>query len=294
MTFWEKVGNWFGEIGTRIANFFTYRAAEGDMSNLEKAISVIALIVVSWLLIKLITFLLKKAFGLHKKGPQLDVSAKSFVIQFVKILLWVIVAFGCIGILGIDVSSAAGVLSAVTVALGLALQDAIGCFAAGLIILSTPHFKTGDYVLISNGFGSVEGTIDSIGLMITTLRTVNGQHVFVTNNNVLKANTTDYSSYPTRRASFTMPVPVDADLEVVKNCIMEVINADSRILKDPAPSTHVDSVEDYSIMMAIKFYTKVEEYWDVYNNIREPIILKFRENGINIPTRNRITIKEKE
>ncbi|MCQ2772130.1 MAG: mechanosensitive ion channel family protein [Bacilli bacterium] len=292
MTFWEKVGNWFTNIGNRFVSFFTDPTAM-EMTNLERIIAVIIFIVIAFFLIKLLGFVMKKAMGI-KKGPQIDVSAKMFVVQFVKILLWVMVAFGCVALLGIDVSSVAGVLSAVTVALGLALQDVIGCFAAGLIIIGSRHLKTGDYVLIANGYGQVEGTVIKIGLMITTLLTVNGQHVFVSNNNVIKANSIDYSSYPTRRASFTMPVPVDADIAKVKEIIYGVLNEDSRVLKDPAANVHVDTVEDYCINIAIKFHTMNADYWDVLNNVREPIINKFREAGILIPTRNKITLKDKE
>ena len=130
--FLSEFGDFMRKMLESIGSFFTHNE-EGTLSNLEKIIFSLVIIVVAWVVIKFIVLLLRKIMGV-KKANTIDRSAKNFIITLIKYLLWLFVAFLVISMLGIDITSFAGVLSAITVALGLALQDVIGSLAAGLII----------------------------------------------------------------------------------------------------------------------------------------------------------------
>ena len=286
--FLSEIGDWFRKIFESIGSFFTHNE-EGQLSNLEKILFSIVLIVVAWVVIKLIVLFLRRAMGL-KKTNNIDRSAKSFIVSVIKALLWVFVAFLVISILGIDMTSFAGVLSAITVALGLALQDVIGSFAAGLIILNQKNFKTDDYIQISNSFGQVEGTVVNVALMYTSLRTVNGQVIFVPNSNVVKSNLTNYTKESQRRITYTVNVAYDSDVELVKNMLLNLLNSDERISQDKMPQVHVNELGDFSVSFVIKCWTDNDKYWDVYNGLHERILLAFRENNINIPSSKEIKV----
>ncbi|MBP5343236.1 mechanosensitive ion channel family protein [bacterium] len=286
--FLSEIGDWFRKIFESIGSFFTHNE-EGQLSNLEKILFSIVLIVVAWVVIKLIVLFLRRAMGL-KKTNNIDRSAKSFIVSVIKALLWVFVAFLVISILGIDMTSFAGVLSAITVALGLALQDVIGSFAAGLIILNQKNFKTDDYIQISNSFGQVEGTVVNVALMYTSLRTVNGQVIFVPNSNVVKSNLTNYTKESQRRITYTVNVAYDSDVELVKNVLLNLLNSDERISQDKMPQVHVNELGDFSVSFVIKCWTDNDKYWDVYNGLHERILLAFRENNINIPSSKEIKV----
>lgn len=266
-----------------------YEAGKG-FTVVGKILLSVGLILVSYFIIKLIVMLLKRIFGVKNKF-EIDSSAKSFFINTVKILLWLLVATIIVQILGLNLSSFAGIISAIAVALGLALQDIISCFASGLIILNQKHISTGDYVEIKSDIGEAKGTIQKVSLMTTTLKNANGQIVTISNANVRKAVVMNFTKNKVRRVSMTIPVSYSADPKLVKDTLYKIVKNDEKILKDPEPSVHYDEMGDYSIKVAIKFWTKCSDYWDVYNAIHEKIIVSFKKNKIAIPQINSINIK---
>ena len=296
MTFWEKVGKWFLNFFTNLGSVFVGKeegAEEITFSAFEKIIIIIFIILISFFVIKFIGFLLKKLFGLKKKGLEVDVSAKSFIVSAIKGLLWVFVAFIVVSFLGVDLGSFAGLLSAITVALGLALQDLISSFASGLIIINSKNFAANDFIKIDNGFGSVEGKVEKVHFFVTTLRTIDGQRVIVNNNNVIKSNLTNYSTLPYRRFNFMVTVAYDSDIALVKNTILKVLADDKRVNNsDMKPDVHIGEFGDYGIQIQIKGFTANEDYWPTYNNLREKILIAFRENKIKMPITTVTVVKE--
>jgi len=252
-----------------------------------------AFIIVSYFIIKLIVILLKKVFGIKNK-LDIDTSAKSFFINTIKILLWILVSFIVCQIIGLNLSSFAGILSAITVALGLALQDVISCFASGLIIFNQKHLSTGDYVEIKSDIGEACGTIQKVSLMTTVLKNANGQIITISNANVRKAIVTNFTKNKIRRISMTVPVSYEADPKLVKETLTRIITSDSRVLKDPEPNIHYNELGDFSIRVAIKCWTKCSDYWDVFNALHEKILLEFRKNKIEIPKITSVQLVKKD
>ena len=144
--FWQKAGEFF------------MTPDEMGLNYLTRILFAIGLIVVAWLLLRLISLVYKKVFHI-KKPMNIDVSAKFFILQILKIFYWLAIAFVVITALKIDVTGAAGIASAVTVALGLALQDIISCFAAGVIILNQKNIQTGDFTRVSTFVLKIEKMI---------------------------------------------------------------------------------------------------------------------------------------
>ena len=278
---WEKIGNFFM---TPDASGFNY---------LTRILIAIALIVVGWFLIKMITLLLKRAMGIRKKGPDIDVSAKFFIVEILKIFLWIGVAFLVISTLKIEVTGIAGITSAVTVALGLALQDLISCFASGVLILQQKHIVTGDFISVKNSYGSCEGTVTKIHFFFTYLKTPDGQEVTVPNNNMIKAVVTNYTRLGTRRLDYNVGVAYDSDIALVKETLLNVIKDDPRVLKDNDVTAYVYELGSYSVGVRLRFWTKFDEYWPVYNELSEKILLAFREKGIYIPSSTDLKVEKK-
>ncbi len=286
MGFWQSIGDWFVKLGESLGNFFMGKE-EGEMSNLEKIFIALAIIIVAHFVFKLLFFCLKRAMGINKKkGPQIDKSAQSFGLEVLKIVLWIIVGFIVVAILGVNITSFAGIMSAIAVALGLALQDVIASFAYGLLILNEKNFITGDYILVANEYGSVEGHVQRVGLVSTRLKTFDGQLVIIPNGNLAKANVTNYTRYPERRIVLTVGIGYNDDVALAKQVLAEIVNSDKRIINDENHKTiiHVSELGPYSVNVTIKCWVDYKLYWDVYNELSEPILLKFRENKINIPS----------
>lgn len=282
----------WNEMWEKIGNFFMTPDASG-VNYLTRILIAIALIVVGWLLIKVITLLLKKAMGIRKKGPEIDVSAKFFIVEIIKIFLWIGVAFLVISTLKIEVTGIAGITSAITVALGLALQDLISCFASGVLILQQKHIVTGDFISVQNSYGSCEGTVTKIHFFFTYLKTPGGQEVTVPNNNMIKAVVTNYTRLGTRRLDYNVGVAYDSDIALVKETLHEIVKDDPRVLPEQGVDVYVYELGSYSVGVRLRFWTKFDEYWSIYNELSEKILLAFREKGIYIPSSTDLKVEKK-
>lgn len=278
--FWQKVGEFFLNKDTSGLNYLT------------RILLAIGTIIVAFFIIKFIGFLLSKAFKIAKKGPEIDVSAKWFIIKVLKIILWIFVAFIVVNLLKIDTTGIAGVTSAITVALGLALQDVILCFASGIIILQQKHIATGEFISVQNSFGSCEGTVSKIHFFFTYLRTPDGQEVTVPNNNMLKAVVTNYTRLGKRRLNYDVGVAYDADIALAKEVLTKIVIDDERRLKDEELNVYVYELGPYSVGIRIRMWTSVDDYWQVYNELSEKVLLAFREHNIRIPSSTDIAISK--
>lgn len=281
----------WNEFWTKVGDFFMIPDTSG-LNYLTRILISIGVIVVAFFVIKLFEIILKKLFKIKKKGPDIDVSAKWFIIKVLKILLWIFVAFVVTSLLKIDTSSIAGLTSAITVALGLALQDVILCFASGIIILQQKNILTGEFISVQNSFGTCEGTVSKIHFFFTYLKTPNGQEVTIPNNNMLKAVITNYTRSGKRRLNYDVGVAYDTDIALAKEVLTKLVENDERRLKDEEFTVYVYELGPYSVGIRIRLWTPVDKYWSLYNELSEKILLVFRENNIRIPSSTDISVKQ--
>ena len=277
--FWQKAGEFF------------ITPDEHGINYLTRILIAIGVIVVAWFLLRLISFIYKRAF--HVKKPlTIDVSAKFFILNIIKIFYWVAVAFIVISVLKIEVTGVAGIASAVTVALGLALQDVIACFAAGVIILNQKNIATGDFISVQNAYGLAEGTVKKIHFFFTYLVTPNGQEVTIPNSNMLHAVVTNYTRLNKRRVNYDVGVAYDTDIELAKRVLTELFENDELVLKKEEFTVYVYELGAYSVGLRVRCWTKFKDYWTFYNAMSEKILLAFREHGIRIPSSTDIQVSK--
>ena len=288
LTFAEKTNAW-AEFWKKVGDFFWTPDTYG-LNYLARIGIAIGVIVVAWLLLRVISLIYKKALHIKKKPLTIDVSAKFFIFTVIKVFYWLAVAFIAFSILKIDITGAAGIASAVTVALGLALQDIIACFAAGVIILNQKSISTGDYISVQNDYGSAEGFVVKIHFFFTYLKTPNGQEVTIPNSNMLHAVVTNYTKLNKRRINYDVGVAYDTDIELAKKVLTELFQDDELILKKEEFSVYVYELGAYSVGIRVRCWTKFKDYWPLYNSMSEKILLAFREHGIRIPSSTDIQV----
>ena len=284
------LGSW-GEFWQKVGEFFM-TPDESGINYLTRILIAVGTIVLAWLFLKLLSFLYKKAVGINKKKLTLDVSAKFFILNIIKIFYWLAIAFIVISTLKIDVTGVAGIASAVTVALGLALQDVIACFAAGIIILNQKNIATGDFVSVKNSYGETEGTVSKIHFFFTYLRTPNGQEVSIPNSNMLHAVVTNYTRLNKRRVNYDVGVAYDADIALAKKVLNDLFKDDELVLPKEEFTVYVYELGAYSVGIRVRCWTKFKDYWPFYNSMSEKILLAFRENGIRIPSSTDILVSK--
>ena len=231
---------------------------------------IIGFLIVAGLVKALRSFLEKKEY---------DKSLVSFIVSFSKIALKVLVLISAISTLGIQLVSFIAVLSAVSFAIGLALQGNLSNFAAGVIILFLKPFTTGDFI---EGAG-VTGTVEEILMFSTVLKTTDNKKVIVPNSKLSNDTITNYSANDVRRVDFTIGVDYESQIDNVKNSILEVLKGHEKILEDKDKVIRLKNLGDSSIDFTVRVWVKTEDYWDVYFDVLEGIKEKLDKENISIP-----------
>jgi small conductance mechanosensitive channel len=180
---------------------------------------------------------------------------------------------------GIETTSFIAILGAAGLAIGLALQGSLSNFASGVLIIMLRPFKSGDYIEAAGKSGSVE----KIEIFATELRTPDNKVVIVPNSSIMSGAITNYSREATRRIDLVIGVDYDADLKQAKQVLQSVLEADDRILKDPAYTVAVSELADSSVNFVVRPWVKTPDYWAVYFDLMENIKLALDEANINIP-----------
>ena len=279
LDFWQK-----------FADFFWQPDASG-INYLSRIGIALAIIVFAWLFIKFLGFLLGKAMRI-KKGPDIDASAKYIVVQLIKAMLWIGIAFLVASVLKFDLTGLAGITSAIAVALGLALQDLIGSFFSGILILNQKIIKTGDYISVKNAFGECEGQVERIHFFVTFLKTFKGQRVIIPNKNMSSAVITNFTALGERRLDYDVSVSYDSDIELVKETLLSVIKDEKVIIHPEKTFVYVESLGAYAVNVRLRFWTKTADYWPLYYQMPERVLLAFREKGIKIPSSTELHIEK--
>ena len=235
----------------------------------------LAILVVGNWAVKLLVNLLKK--GMSKK--QVDNAVVSFTGSIVYVILMLAVLIAAMSQLGIDTTSLVAVIGAAGLAIGLALQGSLSNFASGVLIVLLRPFKSGDFVEAGGCMGSVQ----EIQLFSTTLKTPDNKVVIIPNAAITGGAITNFSAEDTRRIDLVIGVSYDADLKKTKALLVEILEADTRILKEPAHTVAVSELADSSVNFVVRPWVAAADYWVVYFELLETIKITLDEHQIGIP-----------
>lgn len=226
--------------------------------------------------------LIKKLKKWIKKTPKfekLDISVRSFFANAITILLYIVLVITIAMILGIPTTSFITLLASCGVAVGLALQGALGNFAGGLMILIFRPFRVGDYIEASGE----AGTVTDITVVYTVLKTPDNKKITIPNGSLTNTVIRNYSAENLRRVDLTFSTSYDSDIEKVKTILLDLANAHPMALKDPAPFARLASHDESALTYTLRIWCKNEDYWTVNFDMIEAVKKAFDENGIEIP-----------
>ncbi len=158
---------------------------------------------------------------------RMDASLTTFVLSLIKMVLYFILIITIIGILGIETSSFLAIFASAGVAIGMALSGTLQNFAGGVLILLLKPYKVGDYIE-AQGYA---GTVKSIQLFHTVINTVDNKAIIIPNGGLSTGTINNFSLENYRRVDWTICLSYDTDLEAAKRTLLEMVDADERIVK---------------------------------------------------------------
>jgi small conductance mechanosensitive channel len=226
-------------------------------------------------LIKILMNLLGR--GLRK--AKVDLMLINFVCSILNVLLLLIVIVASLDQLGVDTTSLIAVVGAAGLAVGLALQDSLKNFAAGVLLIVFRPFKEGDFVEA----GGISGIVEHISIFSTILRTGDNREVVVPNGRIYGDVIINYSRRATRRVDMVFGIGYDADLLKAKRILGEILAADERVLAEPEAVVAVAALADSSVNFNVRPWVNSADYWAVLWDTTEKVKLRFDEEGISIP-----------
>lgn len=243
------------------------------------AVFIIGLTVINWA---------GKLVSKSMNRRNVDVSLRSFLSSMVSVGLKVLLLITVAGMLGIQTTSFVAIIGALGLAVGLALQGSLGNFAGGVLILVFKPFKPGE-LIESNG---QTGVVQEIQIFNTILLTPENKTVILANGAVSNSTIINYSRHGNLRVDITMAISPGMDIEKAKTVAMEVMKANDKVLKEPAPSVNVAKVGDGMVTLAIRPYADQAQYWDVFFSIQEEMKNAFDLNKIEGPIPTRLVINK--
>lgn len=235
----------------------------------------ILIFVVGRYVIRLINKLIANMLERRRVEPTIQ----SFLKSFTNILLTILLVITVISALGVNTTSFAALLASAGVAIGMALSGNLQNLAGGIILLLFKPYKIGDYIEAQG----VNGVVQEIQIFHTIILTVDNKQIYIPNGALSSGSITNYSAKELRRVDWTVGVEYGTDVEKVRAALMKLIDADNRILKDPAPFIALRELASSSVDFTVRGWVKSADYWGVFFDMNKQIYEEFNRQGISFP-----------
>ena len=228
-------------------------------------------IIIVKLLVKLTRRILKRS--------KIEKIGQSFILNILKYLLYLALILVLLAIIGVNLNGVLTAISAVILAVGMALQSYIANLASGMIIVSMHMINKGDFITS----GDVTGTVRSINFLFTTINSTDNKKIMVPNSTIVNSALINYGVNGTRRVDFTFTVAYESDVEEVKALVSSVMHSYNKIKEDPAPFCRLKVLGNNGIDFYANCWCDSADYWDVYYYVTENVFNEFKRKGISIP-----------
>ncbi|RYV01729.1 mechanosensitive ion channel protein [Shewanella sp. OPT22] len=227
---------------------------------------------------KLAKYLKKKVIKYNEK-KKIDAAISIFLADIVFAGIIVLSFISALSNLGVQTSTFITVIGASGLAIALALKNSLSNLASGVLISVLRPFKAGHYIEAAGK----AGTIRKIELFYTELNTPDNKIVLIPNSQIWGSPIVNYSKEDTRRIDLVIGISYDSDLLKAKDLLIQIINADNRILQEPEFKVAVSELADSSINFVVRPWVNADDYWNVRYELLETIKLEFDKAEISIP-----------
>lgn len=267
----------WGKIWNDIVNFFT--------NNIWNIGLFFIVLILGILVIKIILKILKKVLSKTK----MERIAQNFLCTVLKFGLWLVLILSLLSIIGIEITGILTAISALILAVGMALESNMANLANGIVIVSNHMFKKGDYIIVDG----VEGNITEINFLFTTLLTTDNKKITLPNSEIVNSPVINLGANAKRRVEFTFSVAYESDVELVKKVVTDVMKSDGRVYLDPEPFCRLKTMNASSLDFFANCWCDNDDYWDVYYYVMEWVYNEFKRHKISVPY-NQLEVRDRK
>ena len=238
-------------------------------------VAALAIIIVGLIIARMISNAVNRLMISRK----IDATVADFLSALVRYGIIAFTLIAALGRVGVQTASVIAVLGAAGLAVGLALQGSLSNLAAGVLLVMFRPFRAGEYV----DLGGVAGTVLSVQIFSTTMRTADGKIIVIPNGKIIAGNIINFSREPVRRNEFIIGVAYDSDIDQVKQILTDIIQSEDRILKDREITVRLHELGASSVNFIVRAWSNSGDLQNVYWDVLERIKREFDAAGISFP-----------
>lgn len=244
--------------------------------SIPNIITAILTLIIGLFLIRMILKITKKRF----ERRNVDLSLRGFLMSIIKFILCSLLFLSIASNLGFKTTAILGALSGLVLAVGLALQGSLSNFAGGVLILLFRPFEVGDFIENNSG---TSGTVEKIDLLYTSLTNSDGIKVFSPNGPLANSVILNYTKITNRKFEYVIGISYEDNIKTAQQVILNVLQSDNRVVKNPAPEVFVRELADSSVNLTVRGWANKADYWAVRNQLQATIKEALDNAGIQIP-----------
>lgn len=245
------------------------------MLYIPQIVTAIVVLILGLWIIKLIG----NGFDRFSRRSSMDESLSRFLSSVIRLGLKIVLIISVISMLGVATTSFVAIIGAAGLAVGLSLQGSLANLAGGVLILLFKPFKVGDFI-DAQGF---MGTVHAIEIFVTILKTPDNKTIILPNGSLSNGAITNFSTESRRRVDFVFGIGYQDDISKTKSVLKNLVESDSRILKDPAPQIVLSELGDSSVNFTVRAWCESSDYWSIYFDMQEKVKMTFDKENISIP-----------
>ncbi|WP_300356472.1 mechanosensitive ion channel domain-containing protein [Fusobacterium sp.] len=208
-----------------------------------------------------------------------DPLLESFLVSLVKTIIYIGFFFLIISGIGVHATSLVAILGTAGIAVGLALQGSLANLAGGVLILFFKPFLKGESIVTPAGMG----VVTAIHILYTTLTTPDNRRIIVPNGQLANGAVTNISREPERRVDLTISTSYDTPVEKAKAVLERIAKENKKVLHEKGYTIRLNAHNASSLDYVFRVWTKTADYWDVYFDLMETVVIEFAKEGIEIP-----------
>ena len=217
--------------------------------------------------------------GLDRSAKNASELLKTFIENSISKVIFFIGFVLALQNVGIDIAPLLAGIGVLGFVVGFALQDTLGNFAAGIMLLMYRPYDVGDFVEVAGR----EGSVNAMTLVSTTLMTPDNQRLTIPNGSIWGGVIRNVTANPTRRLNETVGIGYGDDIDKAKEIALEVLGEIETVHGDPAPGVYVTGLGDSAVNLSLRGWVDTSNYFGTCCEVRHRIKIAFDEAGISIP-----------
>ena len=204
---------------------------------------------------------------------------RNFLVTAVRRLFIIIGLIVGLAALEINIGPLLAVIGAAGFVVAFALQNSLGNFASGILVMMFRPFDVGDAVEVAG----IAGKIETVNLLSTHLMTFDNKAVIIPNNEVWDGVITNMTATGQRRADMVFGIGYDDDIDKAQRILEDIVHNHKLVLKEPEPVVRMNELGESSVNFIVRPWAKTEDLWTVYWDITREVKQRFDKEGISIP-----------